>query len=165
MNHTGGTTHFCPVCTEEVVKEIFERCGEPFSEMDYFRAYNHVYIELKYRSLDEQKYPKNGFISLNGSGITQDKYTCFNVGDNELCSIDVTEYVSKGKNRLIFHQQSGFYRDIDLLSIQVVNSNGAPLRLFPLTDLSSIGSPKYFTKYFWNTKNGNLEFEFTALMT
>ena len=162
MNHSGGTTHFCPVCTEEVVKKLFECCGEPFSEMEYNRLYDHVYVELKYRSLDEPKYPKNGFISVNGSNVTENKYTCFNVGENELCSIDVTEYVSSGTNRLIFHQQPGFVRQIDLLSIQVVNSNGAPLHLFPITDLSSIGTPKYFAKYFWETGNGSLEFEFTA---
>jgi hypothetical protein len=165
MNHTGGTSHFCPVCTEAVLKELFARAGETFVDADYHGVYDRVLVEYKNRTSTDPEYPKAGFISLNGTPVTVDKFTCIWVGNHELCSVELTPYLRSGANRLVFNQQSGVSRRIDLLSIQVVNSNGAPLPLFPITDLSSIGSAYYFTDYFWVTTNGNLEFEFTASIT
>jgi len=162
MNHTGGTTHFCPVCAEAIVKKIFARAEETFSDADYHGSYEKVFVEYKHSRLSDPEYPKVGFISLNGNMVNEDCFTCFVVVENELCSVDVTEYLLNGANRLVFHQQFGFTRNIDLLSLQVVNSNGAALPLFPITDVSSIGTPNYFTNYNWTTQFGDLEFEFAA---
>jgi hypothetical protein len=165
MNHTGGISHFCPVCTEEVVKELHSRVGVVFNDSHYHNTYSKVYVEYLHRELSQPDYPKAGLISVNGTSVPVGKFTTYPVGQDELCSVDVTSYLVGGTNQLTFHQQSGVSRIIDLLSIQVVNSNGAPLPLFPVTDLSGIATPQHFADYSWSTGLGDLVFEFEANLT
>jgi len=76
-------------------------------------------------------------------------------GENGLCS-NLTSGTTNGGG------SPGWGRELDMLTIQIVNSNGAPLILFPVTDVSSVGSAYYFTNYRWSFTNGDLEFEFSA---
>lgn len=162
MNHTGETTHFCPVCAKTMTQEIYDRSGRTFINSHYHGVYASVFVEYKHRRTTDPNLPKVGFISVNGTDVNVNQFTCYIVRDMELCSVDITPYVNPGINRLVFKQQSGLNHNIDLLTIQVVNSNGAPLAIFPITDLSGIGGAYYLCNYFWNTQNGNLEFEFSA---
>jgi hypothetical protein len=165
MDHTGGNIHFCPVCTEEITKRLFNFAGEIFSDIEYHETYSKVFVEYKHRKISQPEYPKVGLISINGYPISENKFTCYMTKWNELCSVDVTEYLSNGANILTFNQQNISNRELDLLSLQVVNSNGAPLQLFPITDLSTIGTSSYYSEYLWPLWEGILEFEFYAYLT
>ncbi|OGP68912.1 MAG: hypothetical protein A2W27_07110 [Deltaproteobacteria bacterium RBG_16_44_11] len=171
MNHTGGTTHFCPVCAEQMTKRLFARTGDTFSDAEYHERYDKVFVEYLHRDSVHwsSSWPKENFISINGSMVSVSHFRCYTIGKEgsykELCSVEITPYIHDGTNRLIFHRQSGVTRDIDLMTIQVVNSNGAVLHLFPVTDVSSIGSADHFADYIWPTSRGDLTFEFASNTT
>lgn len=162
MNHSGLTRRFCPVCTEEVVKELHVRSGQTFVDADYHDTYNSVYVEYLHKTNVDPDYPKAGLISVNGNVVDVGQFYCLSVAEAESCSVDITNYVVNGLNTLIFHQQPNVTRAIDLLIVQVVNSNGAHMPIFPVTDLSGIGTPSYFSIYNWSTYYGDLQFEFSA---
>lgn len=163
MNHTGGNTRFCPICTEEVTRELFVRAGMAFVVADYQNVYDGVFLEFKHTELGIPSPSKTGFISVNGNIAAETDFTCHYVLDAELCSVNITNYVINGTNQLKFVAQSP-PRAVDMLSIQVVNSNGAPLHLFPVTDVSGIGQAYYFSQYYW-PGNSDLDFEFDAQLT
>lgn len=162
MNHTGGTTHFCPVCTEELTKEIYRRASQPFDHNAYHGTYDRVYVEYQHRRSGEAERPKAGSLSLNGQPVPASSFTCHPVRDRELCSVDVTALLHSGANQIVFLQQQGVSAVLDLQTIQVVNSNGATLPLFPMTDLSGIATVRYLGNYFWSVAQGDLTLEFQA---
>jgi hypothetical protein len=168
MNHTGGNSRFCPVCTEEFVKELFSRAGKPFVHSDYHDNYNQVFVEYEH-NLDSNTLfpirPKANFIEMNGVFVDETDFFCRFVEGVEICSVNVTAHIVNGLNSLTFAEQPGFPRNFNLLSLQVVNSNGAPLPVFPLTDLSNIGGAYYFSNYHYQMDQGDLQFEFNANLT
>jgi hypothetical protein len=168
MNHTGGTTHFCPVCAEEMTKALFERTGDTFVDSDYHDTYGRVYVEYMHRSdpLWDAGWSKTGFISVNGIMVPETQFTGTRIGRdgsrNELCRVNITPYLVLGTNTLAFHPQPGIARTLDLLALQVVNGNGAPLHLYPVTDLSFLGTAEYFCDFIWPNQTGDLIFEFSS---
>lgn len=143
--------------------ELMARAGVTFTDSDYHNIYDQVFVEYKHSEYTSTSPPKANFISVNGNPVSETDFTCYTVRDYELCSVNITSYLVNGTNTLKFVTQNPA-RTIDLLSIQVVNSNGAPLHLFPVTDVSGIGSSNYFSDYYW-LGNSDLDFEFDAQLT
>jgi hypothetical protein len=171
MNHTGSNTHYCPVCTEYLTGLLTELGGGSFDDAAYHGDYNRVYVEYQNWNQTENnpdgRLPVVGFVALNGTGVDDSAYRCTDLRNGQLtvCSVDVTPWLASGSNQLVFQAAArppSNAGQLQLLSVQVVNSNGAPLPLFPITELSEVGNSDYLSNYFWRFENGDLEFQFDA---
>jgi hypothetical protein len=133
MNHTGGTTRFCAVCSEAAAKHIL---GAAFEHAAFHDDYRRVFAQFNY--YPQQTPP----LEVDGTVIPAEAITC----NTTTCSADLTPYLgSAAQHRLTFREQP-VRASLDLAGLTVFNGNGAQLHLYPETDLSSIGAEAYLDR-------------------